>query len=179
MPTCNGWVILRVTISESEGSPYDVDNVTIFHNASEARTNGRPAIETLIFNFLKHVSFGTVCHIVCHCMELTFPSCDHFHASSDSAVQDDSSFLSLICSMTAWQNAQKKSREATTFFPLFPLSGKKPLGNFPLSHFPTFPFSHFRSCHYIEYCISSTFFSDGNVSRQGTYAAMVSAVGQT
>ncbi len=30
--------------------------------------------------------------------------------------------------------------------------------SFSLFHFPTLPFSHFRSCHYKEYYISSTFF---------------------
>jgi hypothetical protein len=70
-------------------------------------------------------------------------------------------------------------REATTFFPLL---GKVGNPTFPTSyiyHFSHYSFSHFRSCHYKEYYISSTCFSNGNVSLQGTYAAMVSAVGRT
>ncbi len=68
-------------------------------------------------------------------------------------------------------------REATTPPPsTSSTTGKNP---FPLSHFPTVPLSHFRSCQYKEYCISSTCFFYGNLSLQGTYAVMVSAVGQT
>jgi hypothetical protein len=63
-------------------------------------------------------------------------------------------------------------REANTP-PPFPLLGRKPLGNFQISQFPNFPLFHSRSCHYIGYCISSTCFSYGYVSLQGTYAAMV------
>ena len=72
-----------------------------------------------------------------------------------------------------------KKGEATTFFPLL---GKVGNPTFPTSHFYHFShysFSHFRSCHYKEYYISSTCFFNGNVSLQGTYAAMVSAVGRT
>jgi hypothetical protein len=60
--------------------------------------------------------------------------------------------------------ALSANREATTVPPVSPLLVKKPLGNFPISQFPTLPFSHYRSCQYIEYCISSTCFSNGNVS---------------
>jgi hypothetical protein len=60
-----------------------------------------------------------------------------------------------------------------------PPFGKNGKNHFPLSHFPTLSLSHFRSCHYKEYYISSTCFFYGNVSLQGTFAAMVSALGRT
>jgi hypothetical protein len=62
------------------------------------------------------------------------------------------------------------------FPPRFGKSGKYP--SHP-SHFSQSSLSHFRSCHYKKYYISSTCFYNGNVSLQGTYAAMVSAVGRT
>ncbi len=62
------------------------------------------------------------------------------------------------------------------FFPPFGKSGKNPSH---FSHFSHSSLSHFRSCHYKEYYISSTCFFNGSVSLQGTYLAMVSAVGRT